>query len=124
MPAAAAGSKNGANDHAWHRKLALNRVGTRPPIGIRSDPPEITVVPDNTKSIAGLRRQAARDQVRVAYGAVPVVLEGLPAGDPFRTAIRDRARSLLVEMHALTAQELDTLPIEDAIATALRRLRG
>ena len=43
------------------------------------------------------RKQAARDQVRIAYGAVPVILEGLPADDPFRAAIRDRARSLLVE---------------------------
>jgi hypothetical protein len=69
------------------------------------------------------RKQAAEDQVRVAYGAVPVILEALPADDPFRTAIRERARSLLVALGYLTAEELGTLPVKDAIAAALRRFR-
>jgi hypothetical protein len=69
-------------------------------------------------------KRAAEDQVRVAYGAVPVILGALPADHPFRTAIRDRARSFLVESGYLTAEELDTLPVKDAIAAALRRYRA
>jgi hypothetical protein len=53
-----------------------------------------------------------------------VILEGFPADDPFRTAIRDRARALLVESGYLTADELGVLPVKDAVATALRRLHG
>ena len=70
------------------------------------------------------RKQAARDQVRVAYGELPAILEGLPADDPFRSAIRDRARSLLVELGYLTVEELNSLTVTDAIATALPRLRA
>jgi hypothetical protein len=77
-----------------------------------------------TMTMALRRKQAAEDQVRVAYGAVPVILEGLPADDPFRTAIRDRARSLLLELGYLTAEELGALPVKDAIAAVRRRLRN
>ena len=78
---------------------------------------------EDRKSLVFRRKQAARDQVRIAYGEVPVILEGLPANDPFRAAIRDRARSLLVEHGYLTADELGTLPVKDAITTALGRCR-
>ena len=60
----------------------------------------------------------------MAYGAVPVILESLPADDPFRTVIRDRARSWLVEKRYLTPEELDTLPVTVAIVVALRRLHN
>ena len=78
---------------------------------------------EDRKSLVFRRKQAARDQVRIAYGEVPVILEGLPANDPFRAAIRNRARSLLVEHGYLTADELGTLPVKDAITTALGRCR-
>jgi hypothetical protein len=68
-------------------------------------------------------KQLVRDQVRVAYGAVPISLEALPADDPIRAAIRDRSRSLLVALGYLTWEGLGTLPVKDAIATALRRCR-
>jgi hypothetical protein len=79
---------------------------------------------DDHGSLAPPDRLAVRDQVRVAYGAVPVILEGLPADDPFRTMLRDRARSWLVTSGALTAEELDTVPLSEAVTTALRRLRA
>lgn len=79
---------------------------------------------DDRGSLAQQYRLAVRDQVRVAYGAVPVILEGLSADDPFRTMIRDRARSWLVKSGALAVEELDTVPLTDAITTALRRLRA
>ncbi|MGH2616374.1 MAG: hypothetical protein ACRDJC_14115 [Thermomicrobiales bacterium] len=70
------------------------------------------------------RRQAAQDQVRVAYGAVSVILEGFPESDPVRVKIRDRARAMLVEQGYLTVEEVDTLPVKDAITAVLKRLRG
>ena len=76
------------------------------------------------KTIALRRRQAARDQVRVAYGAVPVILQGFPESDPVRVKIRQRARAMLVDQGYLTAEEADTLPVNDAITAVLNRLRG
>ena len=76
------------------------------------------------RMMAHRRRQAARDQVRVAYGAVPVILEGFPESDPVRVKIRERARAMLVEQGYLTAEEVDTLPAKAAITTVLNRLRG
>ena len=76
------------------------------------------------KTIAFRRRQAVRDQVRVAYGAVPVILKGFPESDPVRVKIRQRARAMLVEQGYLTAKEADTLPVNDAITAVLIRLRG
>jgi hypothetical protein len=76
------------------------------------------------RMLAHRRRQAARDQVRVAYGAVPVILEGFPESDPVRVTIRERARAVLVAQGYLTAEEVDTLPVNDAITTVLNRLRG
>ena len=76
------------------------------------------------RMLAHRRRQAARDQVRVAYGAVPVLLEGFPESDPVRVKIRERARAMLVDQGYLTAKEADTLPVNDAITAVLNRLRG
>jgi hypothetical protein len=83
----------------------------------------ITVMSEDRKTLVFRRTQAATDQVRIAYGAVPVILEVLPADDPFRVAVRNRARSLLVEQGYLTADEMGTLPVKDAITTALGRCR-
>ncbi len=73
------------------------------------------------RTIANQRRQVARDQVRVAYGALPVILESLAADDPFRAEIRERARLWLIEQGYLTAEELATLHVKDAIAMVRRR---
>jgi hypothetical protein len=81
----------------------------------------ITVKSEDRMTLGFRRKQAVRDQVRIAYGAVPVILEGLQADDPFRAAIRERARPLLVAWGYLTTEELGTLTVKDAIATALRR---
>jgi hypothetical protein len=43
-------------------------------------------------AMAQQRNQAGRDQVRVAYGAVPVILEAFPESDPVRAKIRESAR--------------------------------
>ena len=67
--------------------------------------------------------ESVRDQVRVAYGTVPNSLEDLPDDDPIRAALRDQARSLLVERGHLSEEELRTLPIQSAIVAALRRWR-
>jgi hypothetical protein len=83
----------------------------------------ITVMSEDRKTLVLRRKQAARDQVRIAYGALPAILEGLPADDPFRAAIRERARSLLVAWGYLTTEELGTLTVADAITTALRSCR-
>jgi hypothetical protein len=68
-------------------------------------------------------RQLLCDQVRVAYGAVPRSLEALPADDPFRVAIRERACSLLVAWGYLTAEDLGTFPVQTAITAVLQRSR-
>lgn len=78
---------------------------------------------EDRKTLAFRRKQAARDQVRIAYGALPAILEGLPADDPFRAAIRERARSLLVAWGYLTAEDLGTFPVQTAITAALQRSR-
>jgi hypothetical protein len=51
---------------------------------------------EDKRTIALRREQAAGHQVRVADGARPVLLQGLPADHPFRTVLRDRARGALV----------------------------
>ena len=78
---------------------------------------------EDMMTMALRRREAARDQVRVAYGAVPVILEGFPESDPVRVTIRERARSMLVDQGYLTGEDLDTLPVKDAITAVLKRLR-
>lgn len=79
---------------------------------------------DEGASLAQRRNQAGRDQVRVAYGAVPVVLEAFPESDPVRLEIRENARAMLVARGYLTAAELATLPVKEAIAVVLKRTRG
>lgn len=69
------------------------------------------------------RRQVVEDQVRVAYGSVPAILESLPTDHPVRAALRDRARSSLLDCGYLTAEELGTLPVRDALVAVRRRLR-
>ena len=76
---------------------------------------------EDRMTMARRRRQTVEDQVRIAYGAVPVILKGIPIDHPVRTTIRDRARVLIVEWGYLTAEELRTLSVKDAIVAALRR---
>ncbi len=72
-------------------------------------------------TLSSQRREVARDQVRVAYGALPVSIESLAVDDPFRAQIRERARSWLIEQGYLTAEELATLQVKAAIAAVMRR---
>jgi hypothetical protein len=84
-----------------------------------------------TKRAVMLRLRAARgmekslpDQIRRAYGDAPSVLADLPSDDPHLAAVRENARASLLKQEYLTEKELDTLPVEEAIATALQRLRA
>ena len=84
-----------------------------------------------TKRAVMLRLRAARgmekslpDQIRRAYGDAPSVLADLPSDDPHLAADRENARASLLKQEYLTEEELDTLPVEEAIATALQRLRA
>src|SRR5918993_1977106 len=84
-----------------------------------------------TKRAVMLRLRAARgmekslpDQIRRAYGDAPSVLADLPSDDPHLAAFRENARASLLKQEYLTEKELDTLPVEEAIATALQRLRA
>jgi hypothetical protein len=70
------------------------------------------------------RRQMAQEQVRVAYGAVPAILQGFSESDPIRVQIRESARVMLVDWGYLTTEELDSLPVKDAIGAVLNRLCG
>ena len=79
---------------------------------------------DPTKTALQRMTEAARDRVRVAYGVVPVILEGLPADFPLRVKLREGARSLLQQQGLLTEEELDTLPLKEATTVALRRVRA
>ena len=74
--------------------------------------------------MAQQRYQTGRDQARADYGAVPVILEAFPEGDPVRVKIRESARATLVGRGYLTADELATLPVKEAITVVLKRLRG
>ncbi len=73
--------------------------------------------------MAERRLRAGRDQVRVAYGAVPALLELFPESDPIRVRLRDSARDMLAAQGYLTVEEMATLPVQAAITTALKRLR-
>src|SRR3954464_3658020 len=112
--------KRGPRAHSWHRAQTGEQVEPSPRVLV---PPmrRITVMSEDRKTLVFQRKQAARDQVRIAQGGVPAILEGLPADDPFPAAIRNRARSLLMDLGNLTADELGTLPVKDAITTALGR---
>jgi hypothetical protein len=84
----------------------------------------------STKRAVMLRLRAARalekslpDQIRRAYGAAPSVLADLPDNDPHLAAVSENARASLLKQGYLTEEELDTLPVDEAIATARQRLR-
>jgi hypothetical protein len=84
-----------------------------------------------TKRTLLLRLRAARamekglpDQIRRAYGDAPSVLADLPSGDPHLTTVRENARVSLLKQGLLSEEDLDTLQVEEAIATALQRLRA
>src|SRR3954470_877310 len=115
--------KRGPRAHSWHRAQTGEQVEPSPRVLVPTMR-RITVMSEDRKTVVFRRKQAARDQVRIAYGAVPTILEGLPVDDPFRAAIRNRARSLLMELGCLTLEELGTLPVKDAITTALGRCRA
>jgi hypothetical protein len=83
-----------------------------------------------TKRTLMLRLRAARamekglsDQIRRAYGDAPSVLADLADDDPHLVAVRKNARASLLKQGYLTEEDLDTLPVEEAIATARERLR-
>ena len=63
------------------------------------------------------------DQVRTAYGHVPVELSDLSSDDPQLAQMRESARASLIKHDRLTQEELNTLPIEEAIDVAVQRLR-
>ena len=84
-----------------------------------------------TKRTLLLRQRAARamekglpEQVRRAYGDAPSVLADLPSDDPHLAAVRENARASLLKQGYLTEEDLDTLPVDEAIATAQQRLRA
>jgi hypothetical protein len=84
-----------------------------------------------TKRTLLLRLRAARamekglpDQVRRAYGDAPSVLADLSDDDPHLATVRENARSSLLKQGYLTEEDLDTLPVDEAIATAQQRLRA
>jgi hypothetical protein len=84
-----------------------------------------------TKRTLLLRLRAARamekglpDQIRRAYGDAPSVLADLPSDDPHLATVRENARVSLLKQGYLSEEDLDMLPVEEAIATALQRLRA
>jgi hypothetical protein len=84
----------------------------------------------STKRALMLQQRAARlmerglpDQVRRAYGIVPIELSDLPSDDPQLVELRESARASLLKQGSLTDDELGTLSVDAAIETALRRLR-
>ena len=86
---------------------------------------------DLTKRELLLRQRAARvqeralpDQIRRAYGEVPIELADLPGDDPQIGTLRESARASLIARGHLRQDELDTLPVDDAIGVALQRLRN
>jgi hypothetical protein len=83
-----------------------------------------------TKLTLLLRLRAARamekglpEQVRRAYGDAPSVLTDLPSDDPHLATVRENARASLLKQGYLTEEDLDTLPVDEAIAMARQRLR-
>jgi hypothetical protein len=83
-----------------------------------------------TKRALLLRQRAARvlertlpEQVRRAYGVVPIELADLSSGDPQLAEIRESARASLQKQGYLTQDELDTLSSDAAIAVVMDRLR-
>ena len=64
------------------------------------------------------------DQIRRAYGDAPSVLADLSSDDPHLAAVRENARASLLNQGYLTEEELDTLPVDEAIEAAQQRLRA
>lgn len=84
-----------------------------------------------TKRTLLLRLRAMRamekglpDQVRRAYGDAPSVLTDLPSDDPHLATVRENARASLLKQGYLTEEELDTLPVDEAIDVVQQRLRA
>ena len=84
-----------------------------------------------TKRTLLLRLRAARamekglpDQIRRAYGDAPSILSDLPNDDPHLATVRENARASLLKQSYLTEEELDTLPVDEAIDIAQQRLRA
>jgi len=84
-----------------------------------------------TKRTLLLRLRAMRamekglpDQVRRAYGDAPSILSDLPNDDPHLATVRENARASLLKQSYLTEEELDTLPVDEAIDIAQQRLRA
>lgn len=84
-----------------------------------------------TKRTLLLRLRAARamekglpDQIRRAYGDAPSVLADLPSDDPHLVAVSENARASLLKQGFLTEEDLETLPVDEAIAMARQRLRA
>jgi hypothetical protein len=75
-------------------------------------------------SVNYLREHRAREQVRVAYGEVPTLFEGLPVDYPLLTKIRQLASSILVAEELLTDEELRTLSLTEATRTVVQRVRA
>ena len=83
-----------------------------------------------TKRTLLLRLRAARamekglpDQIRRAYGDAPTVLTDLSEDDPHLATVRENARASILKQGYLTEEDLDTLPVDEATAIALQRLR-
>ena len=81
-----------------------------------------------TKRALQLRLQAARmqertlpDHVRRAYGELPEQPASRRGNEPSPDEIRQGARASLIERGHLTAKELDTIPVDEAIRVALQR---
>ena len=64
------------------------------------------------------------NQVRRAYGDAPSVFADLPSDDPDLATICENARASLLKQGYLTEEDLDTLPVDEAITTAQHRLRA
>jgi len=77
-----------------------------------------------TMSVYYLREQRAREQVRVAYGEVPTLLEGLPVDYPQLIKMRQLACSILVAEELLTEEELRTQSLTEATRTVVQRVRA
>ncbi len=83
MHGVAVASRSGPRAHSWHRDDMGDQAEPSPRVLVLTMRRR-TVMSDDGMTVGVRRTQAARDQVRIAYGAVPEILEVLPADDPFR----------------------------------------
>ena len=77
-----------------------------------------------TMSVNYLREQRAREQVRVAYGEVATLFEGLVVEYLLLIKIRELACSILVADELLPDEELRTLSLTEATQTVVQRVRA